>query len=119
MRIGRFLIVFWIAPWVSSCNSNTSTAVPTKPGKVYHADFIDTVYKSDNLILRKITGNVYQHVSYLNTNSFGKVSCNGMVVIKNNEAIIFDTPASNEESNVLIDFLTKELGCSINAVIAT
>lgn len=61
---------------------------------------------------------MYEHISFLNTTDFGKVSCNGMLVINENEAIIFDSPADDESSEELIAYINK-LNCSINAVIAT
>jgi len=52
----------------------------------------DPSHQSQTLTIQKVTDHVYQHISYLNTDSFGKVACNGMVVFAKNEAIIFDTP---------------------------
>lgn len=48
--------------------------------------------QSDDLVIIKLSDNVYQHISYLQTESWGKVACNGMIVIEGDEAIIFDTP---------------------------
>jgi len=49
-------------------------------------------YITDDLKIEQLTKNTFVHTSYLNTKSFGKVPCNGMIVIDNNEAIIYDTP---------------------------
>lgn len=64
-----------------------------------------TIYESENLIVIKLSENVYQHISYLQTNDFGNVSCNGMIVVDNGEAAVFDTPTDNESSKELIEFL--------------
>lgn len=64
-----------------------------------------TIYESENLIVIKLSENVYQHISYLQTNDFGNVPCNGMVVVDNGKAVVFDTPTDNESSKELIEFL--------------
>lgn len=78
-----------------------------------------TVYETDNLIINKLSEHVYQHISFLNTNSFGKVDCNGMFVVNQNEAVVFDTPADNESSEELIKFITGILKVKIKAIIPT
>ncbi|MCL1937043.1 MAG: subclass B1 metallo-beta-lactamase [Candidatus Azobacteroides sp.] len=77
------------------------------------------VYKSKTLLIYQISKHVYQHVSFLDVKDFGKVSCNGMIVACNNEAVIFDTPIDNETSGELIDWVTQSLKCKITAIIPT
>lgn len=77
------------------------------------------VYQSENLIIEKLSENVYQHISYLQTNDFGKVGCNGMIVVHQNEAVVLDTPADAESSAELIQFISAKLNAKINSVVAT
>lgn len=102
---------------VSKRQNLESEEIVSKPekDKIYYS----IEYQSDNLIVRKISENVYQHISFLNTESFGKVPCNGMIVINNKEAVIFDTPTTNENSQELINFLTKKANYTIKAIIPT
>ncbi|WP_229733782.1 subclass B1 metallo-beta-lactamase [Pontibacter amylolyticus] len=69
--------------------------------------------------VHKIADQVYQHLSFLETQSFGKVPCNGMVVIDQQEAIIFDTPTTDQASLELIHWVEQKLGCQVKAVVAT
>lgn len=78
----------------------------------------EVVYQSENLIIKKLSDHVYQHISYLQTNDFGKVDCNGMIVVDENEAAVFDTPANAESSVELIDFLQSQ-NIQIKSVSAT
>ncbi|MCU0324072.1 MAG: subclass B1 metallo-beta-lactamase [Spirosomaceae bacterium] len=55
----------------------------------------------------QLTPSVYQHISYLKTQTWGKVGCNGAVYIEGNEAIIFDTPTNDKSSEVLYRSLAK------------
>jgi metallo-beta-lactamase class B len=75
------------------------------------------VYQSPTLLVTPLTPGTYVHVSYLKTQSFGKVECNGMIVVNRNEAIVFDTPADDSTSYALIEFVEKQLKCKIKAVV--
>lgn len=79
----------------------------------------DSIYKSENLIIVKLSPHCYQHISYLNTNDFGRVPCNGMLIVNNKEAIIFDTPTDDIGSAEIIDFVKQKLSVKIIAVIPT
>ncbi|WP_196860274.1 subclass B1 metallo-beta-lactamase [Pedobacter sp. CAN_A7] len=74
---------------------------------------------TEQLIIEKLSDHTYRHISYLKTNDFGKVACNGMVVTDGKEAIIFDTPTDNETSAILINWVETNLQCKVKAVIAT
>ncbi|MDR2918409.1 MAG: subclass B1 metallo-beta-lactamase [Tannerella sp.] len=77
------------------------------------------VYKSETLSINRISEHVYEHISYLDTESYGKVSCNGMIISSNNEAVVFDTPTNDTTSLELINWITKTLNNKIIAVIPT
>lgn len=76
-------------------------------------------YTSETLVIQKLSDHVYQHISFLQTQSFGKVPCNGMIVVDNGEAIIFDTPTDNAASLELINWVESNLKCTIKAIIPT
>ncbi|WCO00311.1 subclass B1 metallo-beta-lactamase [Psychroserpens ponticola] len=84
-----------------SCNSNNT------PSDIYH---------SEHLKIEKITKNLYKHISFLNTQDYGKVPCNGIIYFNNNEAVIFDTPSNDKASAELINWIGKR---DIKAIIAT
>ncbi|GAA0534490.1 subclass B1 metallo-beta-lactamase [Chitinophaga japonensis] len=92
--------------------SKDTTAVESITGN-------DTIYKSDDLLVRRISPHTYQHISFLNTNSFGRVACNGMIVVNDGEAVVFDTPGDDTSSAELIGYITRELQARVNAVVAT
>src|SRR5690606_24601880 len=55
----------------------------------------------------------------LQTESFGNVPCNGMIVHNNSEADGFDTPVNDEISEELIPWIQQDLKSNIKPVIAT
>ncbi len=79
----------------------------------------DPVYESGTLRIEKLTAHTFVHVSYLETEDFGKVACNGMIVVDEGEALVFDTPTSNETSTELINWIENQNGAQIKAVVAT
>ena len=79
----------------------------------------DKSYKSDNIVIEKVKDNVYRHITFLQTQSFGKVSCNGMIVFDKNEAVVFDTPINDSTSAELINWIRDSLGCKVIAIIPT
>jgi metallo-beta-lactamase class B len=77
------------------------------------------IYKSKDLIITQIAKNSFQHISFKQTNDFGYVPCNGLIVRNNNEVIIFDTPTNDKSSEELILWIKETLHCKINAIIPT
>ena len=75
------------------------------------------IYKSNDLIVTQITENSFVHISFLQTNDFGNVPCNGLIVRNNNEVIIFDTPTNDNNSEELINWIKETLHSKINAII--
>jgi metallo-beta-lactamase class B len=77
------------------------------------------VFQSKDLVITQIAANTFIHTSYLQTNDFGNVPCNGMLVRNNHEVIIFDTPTSDAGSAVLIQWIRESLACTIIGVLPT
>ena len=77
------------------------------------------VYESSTLKVERLTNSTFRHISYLATEDFGKVSCNGMIVVDGGEALIFDTPTNDAESRELIDWIENNLKCKVAGVVAT
>jgi len=75
-------------------------------------------YETPTLKIEPLTEHTYLHVSYLQTESFGKVACNGMIVVDDGEAIVFETPVNNEISEELLEWV-KSKDLYVKAVVAT
>ena len=77
------------------------------------------VYESEHLKIEKLATHTYRHISYLNTNDFGRVACNGMVLVDEGEAIVFDTPVDDTAAVEFINWVKNSLSGNILAVIPT
>ncbi len=82
-----------------------------------HVD--DLEYMSESLIIRKLKKGVYIHTSYLDTNDFGKVSCNGLIYFNGGQLFIADTPATEKASIELLEHLSKFTEIDNLGVVAT
>jgi metallo-beta-lactamase class B len=102
-----FILIFGV---FQSCSLSVKKNQPNK---------VEIVYESDDLLIEKLSENLYQHTSYLQTNDFGKVPCNGMIVVANGEAIVLDTTTDAETSGDMIHFLVHELHLEVVGVVAT
>ena len=89
---------------------SSSSSKSFKPLEVYH---------SENLVIIQISDNAFLHTSYLQTNDFGNVPCNGMIARNTNEVIVFDTPTNDKSAEELIKFIKEKLHCKINAIVPT
>ena len=120
----NFSILFLLALTLIACKDATSgkiQPIPESGNKNAKVKSVDgsTLYRSDNLIVRKLSDHVYVHISYLNTTDYGKVACNGMLVVNENEGVVFDTPADNTSASELITFVADNLNSKIIAIIPT
>lgn len=77
------------------------------------------VYKSNTLIVLQIAENSFKHTSFKQTNDFGNVPCNGLIVRNNNEVVVFDTPTNDKNSQELITWIKEVLHSKIKAVVPT
>ena len=108
MKIIITLFIFLLSIASINCNAQKTAVFKAKE-----------VYKSDDLVITQISKNTFEHTSFKQTNEWGKVPCNGLIVRDANETIIFDTPTNDKASDELIEWITKTLKSKINAIIPT
>jgi len=99
MKIIRFLGVFAMGLMVS-CTSKS-----------------EYIYDSETLKIKQVSDHVYQHITYLETQDFGVVSCNGAFYLASDEVIVMDTPADDEVSKELIRYIQDDLGVTVTGVV--
>lgn len=72
-----------------------------------------------NIIITQLTENTFVHTSFLQTNDFGKVPCNGLVIRSGSEVVIFDTPTDDAGSKTLINWIQYTLHAKVKYIIPT
>ena len=75
------------------------------------------VYESSSLQIKKITEQSFIHITFLETEEYGKVACNGMVIILDKEAVVLETPVDNKVSEELMGWIENEQQANVKAVI--
>jgi metallo-beta-lactamase class B len=60
------------------------------------------IFINNDLQLIRLSPSAYIHVSYMNTE---RVPCNGMLLVDGNKAFLFDTPASDSITRILLDYI--------------
>jgi len=75
------------------------------------------LYSSEQLEIIQLTENSYIHISYLNSNDWGKVPCNGLIFISEGEAVVFDTPVDDSSSAELINWIENEKNAKVKAIV--
>lgn len=106
-------------PFISFITAVTLIACTSRTPEVRASFQPEEVHHSDSLTITRITENTFIHTSYHQTNDFGNVPCNGLVVRDGKEVIIFDTPTKDGASEELISWLVDTMRCSIKAVVPT
>ena len=81
------------------------------------SETVDTIKISDDLVLLKISDNTYIHISYLISERMGRIPCNGLIYITEDNAYIMDTPISDEVTLELITWLKDEMKVTVAGVI--
>ena len=74
-------------------------------------------YKSDNLVITALTNNTWVQISYLESETFGKVACNGLLYKSGQEVIVFDTPSKDAVSEELIAWIEETLDAKVSGVV--
>ena len=107
-NIIQTLLITLISFAVLNCTSQKSSSFESKE-----------LHKSKDLVITQIAENAFQHTSFKQTDEFGYVPCNGLIVRNNSEVIVFDTPTNDKSAEELIKWIKETLHCKINAIIPT
>lgn len=106
-----FLLALFSA--VAAFSAADSFSIPAK------SPLSDSIlFQSSELTIKRVSAHCLVHISYLQTDTWGKVPANGLVVINEDEAIVLDAPATNESARQLIGYLDQK-NISIKAIVPT
>ena len=81
------------------------------------AQYQQIALETNDLKIIPIAENVWIHETYLATEQWGRVACNGLIYRSENEVALFDTPITDEVSKQLIQWVRDSLQSNITAVI--
>ncbi|MBD3275244.1 MAG: subclass B1 metallo-beta-lactamase [Candidatus Marinimicrobia bacterium] len=65
----------------------------------------DQVTISEDIQLIHLTDSVFVHVTWENSEQYGRFPSNGLIIIKNGAAVMVDTPMDNEKTRILTEYV--------------
>lgn len=68
-----------------------------------------TIKISNDIELIKISDNAFIHVSYFETQNYGRVGANGLIFINGNKAFLFDSPWNDSLTKDLVSWMTDSM----------
>lgn len=80
---------------------------------VYSQNQSKRIQISNNLELEKISEHSYLHISYSELPKYGRISANGLILIDNKEAFLFNSPWNDALTEELISWLKNKMGIKI------
>ena len=73
----------------------------------------------DGLEIRKVAPGLYIHTSPINLSNGQVFPCNGMIFIDQGEAVVFDTPVYEKDTEELLRWLQQEQKVKVKAIVPT
>jgi metallo-beta-lactamase class B len=78
----------------------------------------DKIVIDDDIQLIPLQDSVFIHTTWHKMQKYGRVPSNGMIVIKNGQAIMIDTPMDNDKTRRLTEYMEESFGVSLVKLIA-
>jgi len=72
-----------------------------------------TIKVSQNIEVIKLSNNAFVHISYTALPQYGRIGSNGLILINNGEAALFDTPMTDSLTKDLVDWITDSLKAKV------
>ena len=88
------------------------TGILTLTGQPFNKIIVD-----NDIQLIPLQDSIYVHVSWHYLEDAGRFSSNGMVIIKNGEALMIDTPMDNDKTERLVEYLHDSLSVEISKLL--
>ena len=72
---------------------------------------------NNDIHLYPIGDSIFVHVTFESSEQFGRFSSNGLIFIKNGEAIMIDTPMDNHKTEIIHKYLQNRLNVNLTKLI--
>jgi metallo-beta-lactamase class B len=81
------------------------------------AQTIEKIVIDNDIQLIHLQDSIYVHVTWHHLDNFGRFPSNGMIIIKNGQAIMIDTPMDNDKTERLIKHLKDSMNVELTKLI--
>ncbi|MBN1506004.1 MAG: subclass B1 metallo-beta-lactamase [Sedimentisphaerales bacterium] len=79
----------------------------------------ESVSVRDDVALQPIAPGVWVHTTYFDVPGYGRVGANGLVIVDGGEAALIDLPWTDEQTDVLFDWIARNAGATVKVVVPT
>lgn len=83
----------------------------------YSQSIIRTITIDDNMQLLQLSNKAYVHQTISKFDGFGNVSSNGLILVDSSEAFLFDTPATPQQTQQLVAWISDSLHANISTFV--
>ncbi len=73
---------------------------------------------SKDIQLIHLQDSIFVHVTWIDSEQYGRFSCNGMLIVSNGEAVMIDTPMTNEQTRQITEYLSYKMNVKVKTFIA-
>ncbi len=73
----------------------------------------ENIFIDNDLQLVHLRDSVFIHISWYNSEKYGRFASNGMIVAKQGKALLVDTPMDNEQTKRLYNFLKNRMNIEV------
>jgi len=77
----------------------------------------DTITVSNDIFLIKISNEAYIHLTYMNSEKWGRYDSNGLLLIQDKEAFLFDSPSNDALTATLFNWLNDSAQIKITGFV--
>jgi metallo-beta-lactamase class B len=74
---------------------------------------------SEDVVVQQIEPDVWTHTTYFDLPEYGRVPANGLILIGENEALLVDTPWTEPQTALLLDWIWEREHVAVKTVIPT
>lgn len=78
-----------------------------------YLSFSQSIKINDSLEIKKISNNIYLHISTTEIKGWGSVSSNGILIVDNKKAFLVDTPSNTPLTQSLVNWISNTLNAEI------
>lgn len=82
-----------------------------------YAQSVDTILVNEDIQLIHLQDSIYVHKSWHTSENFGRFPSNGMIIIRNGQALMIDTPMDNSKTESLVNYLKDSLSVDLKKLI--
>ena len=102
-------------PFLSSILIFISIIILSNPQA--YSQNIKEIKINDNIQLLHLQDSIFIHITWEESEKFGRFPSNGMIIIQNGEAILVDTPMNNEKTKTLVEYVEHNFNVKFRKLI--